>query len=137
MDNATMTRNRPIGVSIIAVLVALGGIITLIAAIYWFFGLGLFGFHLPGSLRGYAILYGTVAALIGLLQLYFAWGLWTLKRWAFWATVILEILNIAGLLTSWMQRYSSVGFLLFSLVIPVIILVYFLADRKVRQAFGM
>jgi uncharacterized membrane protein YkvI len=63
MDNATMTRKRPIGVSIIAVLVTLGGIITLIAAIYWFFGLGL--------------------------------------------------------------------------VIPVIILVYFLADHKVRQAFGM
>jgi hypothetical protein len=137
MDNATMTRKRPIGVSIIAVLVTLGGIITLIAAIYWFFGLGLFGFHLPGSVRGYALWYGTVAALIGLLQLYFAWGLWTLKRWAFWATVILEILNIAGILTSWMQRYSSFGFFLFSLVIPVIILVYFLADHKVRQAFGM
>lgn len=137
MDNPTMTRSRPIGVSIIAVLVAIGAIITLIAAIYWFFGLGLFGFHLPGSARGYALWYGTVAALIGLLELYFAWGLWTLKRWAFWATVFLEILNIAGLLTSWMQRYSSFGFFLFSLVIPVIILVYFLADRKVRQAFGM
>jgi hypothetical protein len=36
MDNVTMTRKRPIGVSIIAVLVALGGIIPLIAAIYWF-----------------------------------------------------------------------------------------------------
>ncbi len=67
----------------------------------------------------------------------FAWGLWTLKRWAFWATVMLEILNIAGLLTSWMQHYSSFGFFLFSLVIPVIILVYFLADHNVRQAFGM
>jgi hypothetical protein len=137
MDNATMIRKRPIGVGIIAVLVAIGGIITLIAASYWFFGLGLFGFHLPASIRGYALWYGTVAALIGLLQLYFAWGLWTVKRWAFWATVFLEILNIAGLLTSWMQRYSSFGFFLFSLVIPVIILVYFLADRKVRQAFGM
>jgi hypothetical protein len=137
MDNLTMTNKRPIGVSIIAVLVAIGGIITLIAALYWFFGVGLFGFHIPGSVRGYAILYGTVAALIGLLQLFFAWGLWTLKRWAFWATVMLEILNIAGLLTSWMQHYSSFGFFLFSLVIPVIILVYFLADRNVRQAFGM
>jgi uncharacterized membrane protein (DUF2068 family) len=82
-------------------------------------------------------LYGTVAALIGLLQLFFAWGLWKLKRWAFWATVILEILNIAGLLTSWMQHYSSFGFFLFSLVIPMIILVYFLADGNVRQAFGL
>jgi hypothetical protein len=36
-----------------------------------------------------------------------------------------------------MQRYSSFGFFIFSLVIPVIILVYFLADHKVRQAFGM
>jgi hypothetical protein len=137
MDNLTTTRKRPIGVSIIAALVALGGIIALIAAIYWFFGIGLFGFHLPGSIRGYAILYGTVAALLGLLQLFFAWGLWTLKRWAFWATVILEVLNIAGVLTSWMQRYSNFGFYLFSLVIPVVVLVYFLADRNVRQAFGM
>jgi hypothetical protein len=36
MDNATMIRKRPIGVGIIAVLVAIGGIITLIAASYWF-----------------------------------------------------------------------------------------------------
>jgi hypothetical protein len=73
MDNATMIRKRPIGVGIIAVLVAIGAIITLIAAIYWFFGLGLFGFHIPASVRGYALWYGTVAALVGLLQLYFAW----------------------------------------------------------------
>ena len=42
MDNVTMTRKRPIGVGIIAALVAIGGIITLIAALYWFFGVGLF-----------------------------------------------------------------------------------------------
>lgn len=136
MNNLMMTRRRPIGVSIIAVLVAIGGIITLIGALYLFFGVGVFGFQLSGSLRGFAVWFGILAAVIGLIQLLFAWGLWTLKSWAFWAVVIIEVLNIIQILILWLQHYSNFGSFLLSLVIPVIILVYFLADRNVREAFG-
>jgi len=30
----------------------------------------------------------------GVLYLFFAWALWTLKRWAYWATLLIEFLNI-------------------------------------------
>jgi uncharacterized membrane protein (DUF2068 family) len=136
LHNLLATRRRPTGVSIIAVLVAIGGIITLIGAIYLFFGVGVFAFQLPGSLRGVAIWFGILAAIIGLLELFFAWGLWTLKSWAFWAVVILEVLNIIQILILWLQHYSNFGSFLLSLVLPVVILVYFLADRHVREAFG-
>ncbi len=137
LNNLMVTRRRPIGVSIIAVLVAIGGIITLIGALYLFFGVGVFGFQLPGNLRGFAAWFGFFAALIGLIQLFFAWGLWTLKKWAFWAVVIIEVVNIIQILITWLGHYSNFGSFLLSLVIPVIILVYFLADRNVREAFGI
>ena len=71
---------RPVGVTIIAILVALGGILTLISAFALFFGIGIFGFQMPPGIRGLALLYGFIAALIGILQLAFSWGLWSLSR---------------------------------------------------------
>ena len=54
----------------------------------------------PGILGGLLLLAGGVPALgiisliLGVLYLVLAWGLWTLKPWAFWGTVILEALTL-------------------------------------------
>lgn len=136
MDNMTnMIRRRPIGVTIIAILVAIAGIITLISSCSWFFGVGIFGFHLPGGIRRFGVWYGIFSLVIGLIQLYFAWGLWSLQRWAYLATVIIEILNVVLTIVSWTQGYFNWPSFLLNLVIPVVILVYFLADSDVREAF--
>lgn len=137
MDNmvANVTRRRPIGVSIIAVLVAITGILTLISAFSWFFGAGVFGFRLSGSIRVDAIWYGLFGLVIGLIQLYFAWGLWTLQRWAYLAVVIIEILNLVLTIVSWTHGYFNWTSFLVNMIIPVVILVYFLADGDVREAF--
>ncbi|HLG64651.1 MAG TPA: hypothetical protein VKY19_22115 [Ktedonosporobacter sp.] len=137
IDNmmADVTRKRPLGVTIIAVLVAIAGIFTLISAFSWFFGVGVFGFHLPGYLRGWAIWYGLFGLIIGLLQLFFAWGLWTLQRWAYLAVIVIEILNLVLAIVSWSQGYFSWTSFLINMILPVVILVYFLADRDVREAF--
>jgi len=77
----------------------------------------------------------------GVLYLFFAWALWTLKRWAFWATLLIELLNIiAGvlLLTRPKALYSAgAGQIALSLIIPFFVLACFLISSKVREAFAV
>jgi len=106
MQNATMEapRRRPLGVSIIAVLVAIQGIFFLILGILALVAVIVAANSAGTTVNGYAITGATVSAIagvlagiflvVGLVSLLFAWGLWTLKRWAFWATVIIEIISL-------------------------------------------
>ncbi|TMD85905.1 MAG: hypothetical protein E6I79_13345 [Chloroflexi bacterium] len=106
MQNATMEapRRRPLGVSIIAVLVAIQGIFFLILGILALVAVIVAANSAGTTVNGYAITGATVSAIagvlagiflvVGLVSLLFAWGLWTLKRWAFWATVIIEPLSL-------------------------------------------
>jgi len=77
----------------------------------------------------------------GVLYLFFAWALWTLKRWAFWATLLIEFLNIiAGvlLLTRPKALYSAgAGQIALSLIIAFFVLACFLISSKVREAFAV
>jgi len=77
----------------------------------------------------------------GVLYLFFAWALWTLKRWAFWATLLIELLNIiAGvlLLTRPKALYSAgAGQIALSLIIAFFVLACFLISSKVREAFAV
>jgi len=77
----------------------------------------------------------------GVLYLFFAWALWTLKRWAFWATLLIELLNIiAGvlLLTRPKALYSAgAGQIALSLIMAFFVLACFLISSKVREAFAV
>jgi len=77
----------------------------------------------------------------GVLYLFFAWALWTLKRWAYWATLLIEFLNIiAGvlLLTRPKALYSAgAGQIALSLIIAFFVLACFLISSKVREAFAV
>jgi len=77
----------------------------------------------------------------GVLYLFFAWALWTLKRWAYWATLLIEFLNIiAGglLLTRPKALYApGVAQIALSLIITFFVLACFLISSKVREAFGV
>jgi uncharacterized membrane protein (DUF2068 family) len=100
---------RPLGVTIIAILVAIGGIAQII------FGLQFLGI---------------IAVVLGILTLVLAWGLWTLQPWAFWSTIILEAINAVENLLNIRYGGSIIG-----LLIPVVIIAYMLLDRNVRVAF--
>jgi uncharacterized membrane protein (DUF2068 family) len=128
-------RRRPLGVTIIAVLDIIVGLLVLIGAILGFLGLGLAGERIPGAIDAIAGVALGVAVIIGIAQLVVGWGLWTLKRWAFWTTVVLEILTIADHLFAWLAHHISIVSLIGNIVIPVIIIVYLFADRNVREAF--
>jgi uncharacterized membrane protein (DUF2068 family) len=128
-------RRRPVGVTIIAVLDIIVGLLVLIGAILGFLGLGLAGERIPGAIDAVAGVALGVAIIIGIAELVVGWGLWTLKRWAFWTTVVLEILTIADHLFAWLAHHISIASLIGNIVIPVIIIVYLFADRNVREAF--
>ena len=147
MQNATMEapRRRPLGVSIIAVLVAIQGIFFLILGILALVAVIVAANSAGTTVNGYAITGATVSAIagvlagiflvVGLVSLLFAWGLWTLKRWAFWATVIIEIISLINSVLAFTQPHANFWSAAVGMIIPVVILVYFLADANVRSAF--
>ena len=108
---------RPLGVTIIAILVAVIGVLGIILALTFLAA--------APSIAIFDI-------IIGVLNLVIAWGLWTLKPWAFWTTVILEAITVVfGIIGLVGGQVVSV----IDLIIAIAILAYMLLDRNVRAAF--
>src|SRR6266480_2909496 len=135
-------RKRPALVTIIAALLAVEGLVWLVLGILAFIAVITNGKVnvLGGSADSVNVL--SVTWLVSALAaLFFAWALWTLKRWAFWATLLIELLNIiAGvlLLTRPKALYSAgAGQIALSLIIAFFVLACFLISSKVREAFAV
>ncbi len=112
---------RPVGVTLIAILLAVNGIVAILGA------LGVFGPGPGGTL-------GTVIGLLfGLALLYLAYGMWTLQAWAWLTTLILEGLNalfaVIALFTA-----PGAGGAWISLILAAVIIVY-LIQPGVRDEF--
>ena len=129
-----ITKSRPLGVSILAILLALQGIFEI--------GYGLFmmtSTFISVVSFGNMVMVRQVSPwaflLSGVLALLLAYGLWTLQKWAFWVTVILEAINLVGGALALFTAYNPEAVLL-SMVIPAVILIYFFADAHVREAFS-
>src|SRR5579862_9667713 len=130
MDNMIMephrSRHRPIGVTIIATLVTIGGVLALLGAVLGFFGIGVLGHHITGLVghivSGFGYVLGAGALLIALVTLFVAWGLWALKPWAFWVTIVVESIAVIHSVVLFLQSRVSLLSMIGELVIPVIIL---------------
>ena len=129
----TVNRPRPLGITIIAIILGISAVLGLIAIILGLVALG--AAHLDGALATAAIVALIIAAVFALLELFLAWGLWTLKPWAFWATAVIEAIRILDGLYALFVQHSALGSAILSLIIPIIILIYLFADRNVRAAF--
>jgi hypothetical protein len=126
---------RPIGVTIIAVLLSILGIfefgfgsLALLTSL-----LGHFIFPLSSAAAGGAT--GVYYILIGLVKLLFVWGLWRLQRWAFWATVFITAVSLLSSIIAITQPSPTLWIILANLLIPTMILLYFIVDSGVRKAF--
>jgi hypothetical protein len=137
-------RKRPLLVTIMALLLALQGVVWLVLGVLAFIGvitngkidvLGAASDITSLDILSVTWLVSAVAAL------FFSWALWTLKRWAFWATLIIELGNIlAGSLLLIRPNPLfpySLGEIAISMIVAIIVLVFFLVDAKVREAFGI
>ena len=77
-------RARPTPVSVAAVLLALLSVLNLVSTVIPAFSSGV-----PA-----VVVYGS--AVLGLLGLVAAYGLWSLNKWGVWLTIILSVLNISS-----------------------------------------
>jgi hypothetical protein len=123
-------RNRPLGVSIIAVLLGLYGLLTfiggLLVVVLSNYGLVLGGtylFGLPGTLIG------VVLVIVGLIELGVAVGLWHLRMWALVLAFLVLLYDVASPLFSLLVG-RGVGSSIVGFVIAFLLLVYLIAVRK-------
>jgi len=123
-------RKRPLGITIIAILLFISAVIEIIGGIS-----SVIGNTPTGTMSD--VLLGWFPLAMGVIELVLAWGLWTLKPWAYWGTLVVEIVNILihffGFLG--LPRTHSALAVISGGIVSIIIVIYLLADRNVRRAF--
>ena len=144
MSKTTSTGSRPLGVTIIAILNVISGIIMLAGGA----GLATLGSALPtmttvdpnaggqmalvGLLGGGAVAVGAVLIILGIVSFIVAWGLFKGKGWAWTVTLILSAISII------MGIVSLVGGNFGAIVNIIIagIVIYYLFRPHVKAYFG-
>jgi len=135
---------RPTGVSVLAILAAIGGILVLIGGLI----LGILAGAMEEFIESLIVEYGAgvipgiegfiealllaiaaVAVIFGILYLIAAYGLWIGAGWAWWLTIILSILGIIG-------GILSLPGGIISIIIDGLIIYYFTRPH-VKEFFGM
>jgi hypothetical protein len=129
MQNVSTAR-RPFGITILAILMFISAVIEIIGGLTSVIG------NTPTGTAS-DVLLGWFPLVLGVVTLILAWGLWTLKPWAYWGTLVVEILNILihffGFLG--LPKTHSALAVISGGVISIIIVIYLLIDRNVRRAF--
>lgn len=137
-------RHRPIGVTIIATILGIEGILEIIGGVLILLAALAIGRVVSGhghtTASNVVDVLGIVLAIIpmalGLLRFIFAAGLWLLKRWAFWLVIITEAFSLVRHALEFAQASRPpVVLTVVGMIIPVVVLLYFLVDPNVRAAF--
>ena len=143
-ENAMMrSGRRPLGVTIIAVLVGLEGLLEVVAGLLLTLAANSLsrrvvqGGHVIVSkfIDTFGIGIGVTLIVIGVLTLLFVLGLWTLQRWAYWAVIIIEAITLLPNIIALVRGTGSLAGNIVQMIIPVVVLLYFLIDPNVRRAF--
>lgn len=136
--------SRPSGVSFLAILSALGGVLSLIGAVVLGILAGTMSEFIEsiieqygagaipgvgGFVTGMIMAFAAVAAIMGILLFIDAYGLWTGKSWAWWLTIILSVIGIIGGLLSLPGGIISI-------IIDALIIYYFTRPH-VKEFFGL
>ncbi|NQE45275.1 hypothetical protein C5S31_04535 [ANME-1 cluster archaeon GoMg2] len=139
-EKPTGTKRRPTGVTIIAILNILGGIGGLIAG----FGMmalsgDLFQYYLSDEVAALFGILGMLFIIIGFVDLVIGYGLWTLKRWARMAAIIMAIIGIVcstgeTILMMSVEMGDNIGSMILSVLISVII-IWYLSKPEIEEVF--
>ena len=124
-------QERPTGLALLAVAAAVLGALALLAAGAWWNASE--GLALLPRVHGGERLVALVLLAAGLLELVLAYGVWTLRPWAWTLGVVLEILVIV-LAVLQLGRLEPVRHII-TITIGVITL-WYLTRPRVRAAFG-
>ncbi len=116
---------RPLGVSILAVLVGIYGVVLILGGLLLLVGsvaLSALGFG-PHFLGLVGVLAGAVVLIVGLIILGVALGLWHLRLWALVLALIVTFVELLG--------YAVGGnFVSFGFIFSLIIFVYLIAVHR-------
>jgi uncharacterized membrane protein (DUF2068 family) len=123
---------RPTGVTVIAVLQAIGGIFSILG------GLALLGLGGLGAAAGetgaggLAAVLGGLTLILGIASLVLAYGMWNLLEWAWMGTLIVQGLSVAlgilNLVTGGAPSYIGI-------IINIAIIAY-LMQPQIKSVFG-
>lgn len=147
MQNTAMEtpekRKRPLGVTIMAVLLGIQGLVELVIAALAIGALVALGSHISASghtttgtvldVLGWVL--GAIPLVLGVVTLILAFGLWALKRWAFWATAFFSAIFLLRQVVEFIRPHDHIAWIIVGMIIPVVILLYLFVDPHVRQAF--
>jgi hypothetical protein len=127
-------RERPGGVTIVAVLLGVEGAFEIVLGILALTNIFPHGLISTGNspVGGYL---GVTYLVAGLIKLLLIWGLLRLKRWAWIATILFAGLSIATSCFAISQSRFVLWTLLFDMVIPAVIWIYFILSDDLRSAF--
>lgn len=132
--------NRPIGVTILAVLQLISGIFASLGGLYiLFFRSAIFQrtseLENSAQSRTSIALFGGFLLIVGLIGLLLAYGLFTLKTWAWLTALVLNGLSILSSISAILFNQNRRGGDILGLIIAVVI-VYYLLQPEVKRAFG-
>jgi hypothetical protein len=138
----TQQQQRPTGITILAVLAFIGGILGICGSLSGIVG-GSFlgglaasvGASNASALGGLIAVYSIVALAFAVADLVFGFGAWTLKPWAWMLGMVLFGLNIVFQLVALLAGWTTFGAALIPVVIGGII-IYYLLTPDVKKAFG-
>lgn len=143
MQQAIETHRRPLGVTIVAAILAIHGVLDIIVGGLILAAALALGHVAAGhghTTTGAVIdVIGGVTLLVGIVKLICPVGLLMLKRWAYWLAILVEIVSIlkhgVELSRPQTQGYVHIALIIIPLALAVIILLYLLIDPNVRRAF--
>jgi hypothetical protein len=130
---AAESRARPTGVTIIAILAGISGVLQILGGMVLLMGSGALGIMFnSAALGGLAAVVGAIGLALGVLLLAFAWGAWGLRPWAWTLGVVLEavaiVLGIFNLINGDGGALIPIAF--------AALITWYLFQPDVRRAFG-
>jgi hypothetical protein len=114
---------RPVGVTILAVLEIISGIVGIVGGIFFATIAGLLDIDFLGAISG---IVAAILVAIGIASFVMAWGLLEGKPWAWTFTLILTIISVV---------FELAGANIVGLIIDAIVL-YYLFRPHVKAFFG-
>lgn len=125
---------RPTGVTVLAVLAAIGGVFALFAALGMLAGGALIGATGEAGIGGLAMLVGVFMLAYGVFGLVAAYGLWKGLRWAWYLTLVFA--GIGAVMALFTLFSGEIFSALLSLAINGVI-VWYLLSPEVQGFFGV
>jgi Predicted membrane protein (DUF2127) len=131
-----VTQHRPTGITIVSILMIIGGLILLFTGITPLFIGSLISIDSDSSTSELGLLItigGLVLVGLGIVSIIVSWGLLKGKRWARTITLIISIIAIIFAIVSLVSNGDLVH------IIPVIIygiIIYYMFTDKVKLFFG-